>query len=102
MSLEVDSLCSESFEGNSAILTGLKRYVRNKRVPLLLSSSGILIPLPFQQNTDSVGDMTDTLRPKVLVQTDSNPDILGSHLLLGKRLDLPDGSGGSLLEGAMK
>jgi hypothetical protein len=102
VSLEVDSLCSESFEGNASVLTRLERYVGNKRVPLLLSSRGILIPLPFQQNTDSGRNMTDALRPKMLIQTYSNPDIFGSHLLLGKSLDLPDGSGGSLLEGAEK
>jgi hypothetical protein len=36
----------------------------------------------------------------MLVQADGNSDVLGSHLLLGKGLDLSDGPRSSLFEGA--
>merc|ERR1719186_1259693 len=41
---------------------------------------------------------TDTLGPDGLVQASIDPDVLGSHLLLSKLLDLLDGPGRLVLE----
>lgn len=92
-------MCSKSFEGNAAILLRLNGNVGNKSVPFVLSSSGFLISLSLHHNTNSVGNVTDTLGPEVLIQAYSDSNILSSHLLFSKSLDFSDGSGGSLLEG---
>ena len=98
MALEVDSLCSKSLEGDTSVLLRLEGNVGNKSVPLVLSTSGILVSLPLHDDTNSVRDVTNTLAPKVLVEADSNSDILGTHLLLSESLDLSDGTRSSLLK----
>lgn len=92
-------MCSKALEGDATVLLGLQRDVSNERVPLVLTTSSILISLSLHNNTDSVRHVTDTLRPEGLVEADGDSDVFGSHLLLSESLNLSDSSRCSLLEG---
>ena len=58
----------------------------------------ILVTQSGKTNADTEGDVPYSLRPEVLVESGINPDIVGSHLLLSKLLDLLDGPWGPVLE----
>ena len=53
---------------------------------------------PHLVNIVSEQDLPDTLVPDVLVEPGVDPDVLGSHLLLSKLLDLLDSPGRLVLE----
>lgn len=92
-------MCGKSLEGYAAVLLRFDGNVSNKSVPFVLASSSLLVSLSLHYNTDSVRNVTDTLRPKVLIEAYSDSNILGSHLLLSERLNFSDGPGSSLLKG---
>jgi hypothetical protein len=56
-----------------------------------VSSSG-------KSDTDSAGDVSDTIAPDELVEFSVNSDIVGSHCFLSESNDFSDGTGSLLLE----
>ena len=69
--------------------------VREQRVLGVL----LLVSLSRDSNSHSELDTSDTSLPDSLVQFRRQTDILGTHVQLGKLLDLLNGSWSSLLEG---
>lgn len=61
-----------------------------RRVLILVTHAG-------KTDTQSVGNMSDTLLPDSLVQSGVNSHVLGAHGLLGKLADLLDGTGSAVL-----
>ena len=49
-------------------------------------------------NSASEGDISDSLRPEVLVEPGVNTDIFSSHLFDSKLLDFLDGTGSTVFE----
>jgi len=54
----------------------------------------------FQSNTDSSGDVSDTIVPQMEIDRGVNTDIAGTHSLLGEFTDDLDGLRGTFLEGS--
>ena len=82
-------------------LAGLDRDNSDQGVQLV---GGVLVfvALAAEANADAVRDIADTLRPDGLVQVGVDADVLSQHHLAGEGLDLLDGAGCALLEGAAK
>lgn len=59
----------------------------------------LIVALAVKTDTETTGNVLDTVAPDGLVELGVNTDILGAHLLLSKSADGLDGSGGALLEG---
>jgi len=58
----------------------------------------VLVPEPRQSDPHPEWDTSNTLGPDSLVQSGVNPDILSSHLLLSKLLNLLDSTRSAVLE----
>jgi hypothetical protein len=89
-----DDLCLQSLET-------LNWNVLDKSVHLL-SSIFILVSTTAHSNSDSGGEVLDTLGPDELVQVRVDSDILGQHNLLDELLDSSKRSRCSLLEGLLE
>lgn len=81
-------------------LETLNRDVLNQSVHLLLGVL-VLVSATAHSDSNSGGQVLDTLRPDELVEVGFNADILGEHNLLDELLDSSEGSGSSLLEGLL-
>merc|ERR1719192_552443 len=58
----------------------------------------VLVTETSKTDAHTEGNILDSLRPEVLVESGVNPYVGGSHLLLGELLHLLDGTGGTVLE----
>lgn len=55
--------------------------------------------LTLKTNTETAGEVLDTVLPHLLVELGVKTNVLGTHGLLGESDDLLDGAGSALLEG---
>jgi hypothetical protein len=79
-------------------LEGGNRDEADKSVKLSLSIF-IFITTTAHADTETTGDILDTLGPNVLVKLGVDTDIRGSHGFEGESLDSLNGGGSALLEG---
>merc|ERR1712021_187444 len=81
---------SKSFEGSNI-------NVGNQGIQFV---GGVLVFVTHtcKANSASEGDISDSLRPEVLVEPGVNTDIFGSHLFDGELLDFLDGTGSTVFE----
>jgi hypothetical protein len=92
--LILNNLSSQTFETLRRDLS----YCDQRVLPLL--GVFLVVPLAGNPDTDSPRHTPDTAAPDVLVELHIDPDIGGTHGLLGELPDLLDGIRCLLLEGA--
>ena len=97
--IQLKLFCSFSlglFSEESAV--GFNIEVLNKSEELRLSTFLFVLSL-LESNSDSSGDISNTVAPDELVEFGVNADIGGTHGLLGISNDFADSTGSLLLEG---
>ena len=97
------SVCALSLSFSLGLLgkesaVGFNIEVLNKSEELRLSTFFFVLSL-LESNSDSSGDISNTIAPDELVEFGVDADIGGTHGLLGVSNDFADSTGGLLLEG---
>jgi hypothetical protein len=97
------SVCALSLSFSLGLLgkesaVGFNIEVLNKSEELRLSTLFFVLSL-LESNSDSSGDISNTIAPDELVELGVDADIGGTHGLLGVSNDFADSTRGLLLEG---